>query len=213
MTAYIVFLGAPGSGKGTQSKLLSHEISVPNISTGDLIRKHIDQSSLIGLEAIPYIQRGELVPDSLIFKLFSKEIKPKIDKGFILDGFPRTLNQMKFLNECLDNLSDKLIPIHIDVPITEIIRRISGRRTCKHCNHTIHVDKLDNNTYICKNGDECEFFIRQDDTPDLVKLRFQHYNETIDPVLKGYGDKLVSINGSSKKKDIFEDILRLVQVA
>ena len=138
----LVFLGAPGVGKGTQAEMVAAKLSIPKISTGDLLRTGVAQKTRLGLEAQQYMTRGELVPDNVVIGLVEEKIaSSECEKGFILDGFPRTILQADALSSILRNQEVSLDRvIYFVIPREEVVRRLSGRRSCSACSAVYHVD-------------------------------------------------------------------------
>jgi adenylate kinase len=199
--AKIIFIGPQGSGKGTQAKIISEELSIPHISTGDLFR---GMQGKLKEEVDSYINSGKLVPDELTVKLLKERIsKPDCKKGFILDGFPRNLNQAKILKTITK--IDKVVEINISDDLA--IERISSRWSCKKCgtvyNSITNPPKKEN---IC---DKCEgeLYRRKDDNPEEIKIRLDTYHEETEPILEEYQDILVRVDGDQEIDKISEEIL------
>jgi len=203
----IVFLGPPGSGKGTQAQVLSQKLHIPQISTGDLLREAVDQNTAIGQKAKEYMEKGGLVPDSIVIELVRERIKD--ENSFILDGFPRTITQAQQLNRLLSRMNMPLdCVINIDIPLEPLIERLSGRLTCKSCNAIYH------KTYnppqkegIC---DVCggELYQRSDDTEAAITHRFETYKAQTEPLISFYSSKdiLITIDGTQSIDDIAQKI-------
>jgi adenylate kinase len=207
----ILFIGPPGSGKGTQSKFLQDQYGVVHLSTGDMFRKAISDQTQVGLEAKAYMDRGEYVPDGVVINLIRERLKkPDIKMGFILDGFPRTVPQAEALDEVLKELGIELKGIFFfDVNADELVKRLSSRRTCKKCNRVISLDQL--GTPIAKErcqsnpSSECEFYQRDDDQAEVVKNRIEVYNRQTTPVVDYYrkSKNFVHLNGAQNPKDVY----------
>jgi adenylate kinase len=201
----IVFLGPPGSGKGTQAQLLSKNFSIPHISTGDIFRKIIKtgKPKKLADSIKKYVQSGLLVPDDIVFKSLFSVIKNK--KYYILDGFPRNINQAKLLDEALkkDGI-DKVI--YFKVSDKEIIKRLTSRRTCPKCGKVYNIytlkPKNDNLCDVCK----VELIIRDDDKLETVKKRLEVYKKDTLPLLDYYKKKklLVTINAEDKIENVYK---------
>lgn len=210
----ILFIGPPGSGKGTQSKFLQDQYGVTHLSTGDMFRAAIAQKTAVGVEAKSYMDRGEYVPDSVVISLIRERLKqPDIKLGFILDGFPRTEPQAAALDQLLDELSLKLNGIfYFDVNQDELIKRLSSRRTCKNCNRVISLDQL--GSPIAKErcqknpSTECAFYQRDDDQPDVIRNRIEVYQKQTTPVVDHYrkSKNFLHLNGAQNPKDVFKII-------
>jgi len=196
----IVFLGPPGSGKGTQ-------LGIPQISSGDLLREAVQNDTLTGKKAKSYMEKGELVPDSIVIELVQERIKD--DKAYILDGFPRNVEQAEKLDNVLSELGLPLdYVVNIEVPLEKLIERLSGRLTCKECNAIYHsVYNPPKKEGIC---DVCggELFQRSDDTEAAITQRFETYKKQTEPVITYYREKgmLTTIDGTRSIEETAKDI-------
>jgi adenylate kinase len=207
----IVFLGPPGSGKGTQAARLSKELNIPHISTGELFRENIRQGTRLGLQSKEMIDKGLFPPDELVLEMLMDRIsRSDCREGFILDGVPRTTNQAEKLEEKFKN-KFHLIVINLDVSDQIILKRLTGRLMCKQCGHVYHKDlsppKIPN---IC---DHCggELYQRTDDKENVIKERLRVYNEKTAPVLNFYAYRgLKNIDGARDPDIIFHDLLGLI---
>ncbi len=210
----IILLGAPGVGKGTQAQLISKEFSIPQISTGDILRSEVKQGTPLGKEAKKYMDSGALVPDEVIIGMMEKRIKQDDCKnGFILDGFPRTVAQAEAFDEMLKKNGLKLDKvILIDVPEQEIIDRLTGRRVCPSCGAVYHMKynppKDDNRCDKCGS----ELIQRDDDKLEVVKNRLEVYKDSTMPLIEYYEKtgKLVKVNGEGTIEEIFEKIKKIL---
>ena len=209
----ILFLGAPGCGKGTQSKKIIKKYNIPQISTGDLLREEIKSGSEIGEEIKNIMSTGQFVSDDLVVSLVSKKIdSPECKNGFILDGFPRTINQAKKLdclfeekNLCLDHV------ILIDVPEEDLVARCTGRLLCDTCDYIGNTDKGE------KVGDKCPvaegtLYQRDDDKEETVKNRLKVYHELTSPLINYYSNKNIvsTIDGSLKIDEVNNKIINIL---
>ncbi|MEM0240182.1 MAG: adenylate kinase [Candidatus Nezhaarchaeales archaeon] len=207
----LVFLGPPGAGKGTQVKILSRILGLPSMSTGDVFRAEVASGSELGRLVQSYMERGELVPDDVVIKIVEKWLRERdVKSGFILDGYPRNVRQAKELDELLKSFGVELTAaIYIDVPEDEIVRRLSGRLTCKKCGAVYHIEfnppKEDLKCDLCGN----ELYQREDDREDVVRRRFRVYMESTRPVLDYYrrARKLLIVNGLGSIEEVNERIL------
>ena len=173
----LVFLGPPGAGKGTQAVAIAAQFGVPHISTGDILRAAVKAGTALGKEAAAYMESGKLVPDELVNRMVAERLaRPDCAKGFLLDGFPRTLVQGTALGEALKKLRTTLgAVIYFDVPRQELIRRLTGRRTCSQCGTNFHVETLKPKVAgVC---DKCGSALvqRADDSLETVENRLEVY--------------------------------------
>ena len=210
----IVMLGAPGAGKGTQAKLLAEELSIPHISTGDIFRMNVKEGTDLGKEVKDYMDKGQLVPDSLTIRLVIDRLgKEDCAKGYILDGFPRTIPQAESLDEELNKLGDKLdFAVNVEVPDENITKRMTGRRACTSCGATYHVEfHPPKKEGVC---DSCqgELILRDDDKPETVEKRLAVYHEQTQPLISFYEKQgiLVNVDGMRQVEEVFQEILKLV---
>jgi len=202
----LVLLGPPGVGKGTQARLLEAELGVPQVASGDLLRAAVREKSALGLEAKGFMDRGALVPDELVLKLVDARLQqPDALKGFILDGFPRTVSQAETLEGMLEARGQKLDRvIAITAPDEELIKRISGRRTCRDCGAMFHVIyDPPRNMNLC-NSCNGELYQRDDDAEDTVRMRLQVYAASTRPLLEHYQrlGLLAPIDGVGRAEEI-----------
>lgn len=214
ITMKIIMLGAPGAGKGTQAKMIADKYGVPHISTGDIFRANIKNGTDLGIEAKKYMDQGLLVPDELTVKiLLDRVAKDDCSKGYVLDGFPRTIPQAEVLEKALAELNDQIdYAIDVDVPDENIINRMSGRRACLACGATYHIMHVPSKKEgIC---DRCgkELILRDDDKPETVKNRLKVYHEQTQPLIDFYTKKgiLRTVDGTVDMKDVFEGIVNIL---
>ena len=207
----LVILGPPGVGKGTQAVRISKEIKVPHISTGDILREAVKNKTEVGLKANEYMVKGELVPDSVVIELVKDRIKENdCQNGYLLDGFPRTLEQAKALDIVLADLAtplDCVVQLYADE--NEIVTRLTGRRMCKSCGRNYHIKYLaPKKESIC---DDCEIPLiqREDDTEKTVRNRLKVYDEKTKDLIDYYQKKdiLISIDAGRPIEVIAEDML------
>ncbi len=211
----IIMLGAPGAGKGTQAKKLATKYGIPHISTGDIFRANIKNGTELGAKAKVYMDQGLLVPDELVVCLVVDRFKKSdCEKGYVLDGFPRTIPQAKELDEALAKNGDAVeYAIDVDVTDAEIISRMSGRRACVGCGATYHVKSVPpKKEGIC---DVCgaNLILRDDDKPETVEKRLKVYHDQTQPLIEYYQAKgiLKSIDGSIGLENIFKEIVKIVE--
>jgi adenylate kinase len=186
-----VFLGLPGAGKGTQARVLSERLDIPQISTGDILREHVEEGTRLGIEARRYMDRGEYVPDALVVRMVEDRLsEPDASKGFILDGFPRTVRQAEALEAALDELGTPLTAV-VKFSISDAtgIRRILGRYTCPTCKRTYHQDwRPPANDLVC-DFDATALEKRSDEDELTVKRRLALYREQTQPLELYYAER------------------------
>lgn len=211
----IIMLGAPGAGKGTQAKMIAEKCGIPHISTGDIFRANIKNGTELGAKAKEYMDKGLLVPDELVCDLVVDRIQQAdCEKGYILDGFPRTIPQAEVLDKALTELGDKIdYAINVDVPDENIIKRMSGRRACVTCGATYHIVHIPpKKEGVC---DTCgsELILRDDDKPETVKNRLDVYHKQTQPLIDFYTEKgvLRSVDGTVDMKDVFAAIVAILE--
>ena len=205
----LIFLGAPGAGKGTQAARISAALAIPAISTGDIIRSAIKKGTPLGLEFKRYTDQGCLVPDDLVNALVKERLgMPDCENGFILDGFPRTIEQAKFLDE--SGIAPDAV-VDIEVSDDTIIRRMGGRRFCPKCQRTYHV--LYNKPAEDGICDECkaELCIREDDKPETVLHRLEVYHQQTEPLICYYKEKIIEVDGTLSPEEIEKKILEALK--
>jgi len=197
----IIFLGAPGAGKGTQAENISEKLNIPNISTGVILREAINEKTSMGLKAKDYMDKGALVPDAIVISIIKSRLtKPDCENGFILDGFPRTVPQAEYLEES-GVVIDLIVDIH--VPDDKIIERMSGRRVCPMCGATYHIIyKPSHRGNICGRC-ESRLIIRDDDKPEVVLSRLETYHKQTEPLKDFYGKRnvLKTVIGQEEVED------------
>lgn len=210
----IIMLGAPGAGKGTQAKMIAEKYGIPHVSTGDIFRANIKNGTELGMEAKKYMDQGLLVPDELTVKiLLDRVAQTDCEKGYVLDGFPRTIPQAEVLDKALSELGDSIDhAINVDVPDENIVRRMSGRRACVACGATYHVEHVPpKKEGVC---DKCgaELVLRDDDKPETVLNRLKVYHEQTQPLIEFYTAKgvLKTVDGTVDMGDVFRSIVDIL---
>jgi len=211
----LIFLGPPGAGKGTQAKMLVERYGIPQVSTGDILRAAVAEGTELGKKAKEYMEAGKLVPDEVVIGIIEERLKQSdCEKGFILDGFPRTVPQAEALDKVLEKMGRKIDHVlTLDVPEEELIKRLTGRRTCKKCGamyHTIfNPPKVEG---VC---DKCggELYQRPDDNEETVRSRLSVYEQQTRPLIDFYEKKglVRKIDGRGEIKEIFEQIVRILE--
>ncbi len=209
----IILLGPPGSGKGTQAKMIADKYKVKHISTGDILRENVRNNTPLGVEAKKFMDAGKLVPDSLLIDIIKDRLaKPDVKAGWMLDGYPRTTPQAEALDKILPALGQKIdVVLNIDVPDQELIKRVTGRRMCK-CGTTYHVTfnkpKVDGKCDACG----ADLYQRQDDTEETVKQRLQAYHAQTQPLIDFYTKRgiVATVLGIGDIKAIFGNIAKVL---
>lgn len=210
----LMLFGAPGAGKGTQAKFLIEKYGIPQISTGDILRGAIAEGTEMGLEAKKFMDEGQLVPDSTIIGIIKERLaKDDCKKGFILDGFPRTIAQAEALEVLMKELGialDKVISLN--VPDELIVGRITGRRVCSTCGASFHVEFNPAKVEGVCDYDGGELITRKDDTAETVKNRLEAYHAQTAPLFDFYKDRgvLVEIDGTKDVADVTTDIVSIL---
>ena len=212
----LIFLGPPGAGKGTQAAGVSAHLGVPHISTGDMFRSAIRNQTPTGLEAKRYLDAGELVPDSVTIAMVRERLAmDDCANGYLLDGFPRTVEQAV----ALDEISAPDAVVEIDVPDERLLSRLTGRRVCGKCQGTFHISKLEDEHAcpICGG----ELYQRPDDTPETIATRLHAYHESTEPLIGYYAgqgklnkvevSRLRTVDGDSKPEDVFKGIIAALE--
>lgn len=206
----VIMMGPPGAGKGTQAKMLIKAFHIPHISTGDMFREAIKAGTKLGMLAQTYIQKGDLVPDEVTINLVKERLaQPDCKRGYLLDGFPRTLPQAEALEAMTKELGVPInAVINLNAETNELVRRISGRRVCRGCGAPYHVDTLrplvDGVCDICGG----ELYQRKDDTVEALQTRLQHYYEDTKPLEDFYRKRgvLFDLDGLTPKEELFQAI-------
>lgn len=205
----LVLLGPPGSGKGTQAKILAKKINVPQVSTGDLFRENLKNETELGLKAKSFMEQGLLVSDEVTNGMAKERLeRDDCKEGYILDGYPRTIDQAKFLDSVQE--IDKVI--NFELSEEEVVKRISGRRTCKKCGSMFHLifkkPKQDN---ICDNCGS-ELMQRTDDLPEAVKVRLEVYKKQTEPLIDYYTKqgKILNVSALPSIEEVSEKVLEVL---
>jgi adenylate kinase len=211
----LVLLGAPGAGKGTQAKKLIEKYKIPQISTGDILRKAVADGTPLGKEAKSFMDKGELVPDSVVIGLVKERLgQDDCNNGYILDGFPRNTSQAETLDTVLSDMGSPLdIALSVDVDKDVLMKRLTGRRTCKGCQqmYNIHFSPPRKDGVCDKCGGE--LYQRDDDKEETIKNRLDVYEKSTAPLIDYYGKKgiLKSVEGVGNIDEIFNKVVSILE--
>lgn len=204
----IIFLGPPGAGKGTQAQIVCQRLGIPQVSTGDMLRAAIAAGTEMGRKAKEYMDQGQLVPDEVVIGIVKDRLAdPDCQKGYILDGFPRTVEQAK----ALSTFAKIDVAINLDVPDDVLVKRLSGRRVCPLCGAPYHVDRLNGET-VCR-ADGTPLIQRDDDKAETVLNRLAVYHQKTAPLIDHYREAglLKNIGGGLSMEEISEEIFRTLE--
>jgi adenylate kinase len=213
----LILLGPPGAGKGTQALKIVERFHIPQISTGDILRTAVKEKTPLGMKTKAFMDRGQLVPDDLVIGIIEERLKaPDCRQGFILDGFPRTIAQAEALGSILTKIG-KFIDhvVNIEVDPEELVRRLTGRRTCKNCGGMFHISfHRPRKEGIC---DRCggPLYQREDDQEETIRNRLDAYQKQTAPLIRYYEqiNRLRPIQGMGEQDEIFERVARLLDGA
>ena len=210
----IVMLGAPGAGKGTQAKKIAGKYGIPHVSTGDIFRANIKNGTKLGMQAKAYMDAGNLVPDEITIGMLLDRIHQEdCEKGYVLDGFPRTIPQAESLTAALKERGESIdYAIDVDVPDENIIRRMSGSRACLSCGVTYHiVYNAPKKEGVC---DQCgePLVLSDDDKPETVQNRLNVYHRQTQPLIDYYKKEgvLAQVDGTQDMEQVFQDIVKIL---
>ncbi|GAB4477701.1 MAG: adenylate kinase [Anaerolineales bacterium] len=214
MAHYLVLLGPPGAGKGTQAKAICETLKIPHVSSGDIFREHLSKQTELGKLADGYIKCGQLVPDEVTIRMIGDRLKqPDCANGALLDGFPRTIPQAQALDHLLENLGSKVeLAISLEVPAEVLVERLSGRWSCPKCGRVYHEkNNPPRQAGIC-DVDGTSLTQRPDDQAETVRQRIEVYRSQTEPLIEFYRQKgvLVSVNGNQPIDAVKADILTIL---
>lgn len=209
----IILLGPPGAGKGTQAKSLAEKFGFLHISTGDLLRENVKNNTSLGLKAKEYMEKGELVPDKLLEGMILEKFNSfkRGSRGFILDGYPRNINQAEFLDKILNENGYKEIVIYLEVSNEVIVERLSGRRICSNCQTIYHLKNMPpKRDLIC---DLCggSLYQRPDDQEETVRKRLNVYLQETSPLIKYYHNRLHYISADDEADVVLGKIINIIK--
>jgi len=211
----LILLGPPGAGKGTQAKMLVEKYGVPQISTGDILRAAVAAGTPLGKEAKTYMDRGALVPDAVVIGIVRDRLgEPDCQRGYLLDGFPRTVAQAEALTRMLQEMGAPLpLVVSLDVAEEELVRRLAGRRTCQACGESFHVEF--HPPRVAGRCDTCNGHLvqREDDREETVRRRLQVYREQTEPLIGYYQRQglLKRVNGLGETGEVFARISEILE--
>jgi len=211
----LIVFGPPGAGKGTQAERIAKKLGIPHVATGDVLREAVAKKTELGVKARGYMERGELVPDGIVVGIVEERLRrPDCEKGFVLDGFPRTLGQAEALDEMLEKLGTSIdVVINLETSEEEIIKRLSNRRTCRVCGAVYHL--IFNPPKSPGRCDRCggELYQREDDKEEVIKRRLKIYRVQTKPVIEYYREKSVlrTIDGNKSIEDVSRSIGELLE--
>ena len=204
----LVLVGPPGAGKGTQAQFIASHFAVPKISTGDIFRANVSEGTRLGLEAKKFMDAGDLVPDEVTIGMVQDRLKQDdAPEGFLLDGFPRTVHQAVVLDDMLSGQGSAVtVVLELVVDDDEVVRRLSGRRTCRQCGHVWHVDFDPPSTPDACDRCGGELFQRDDDREDTIRHRLEVYADQTSPLIGYYGDRglLRGVDATGPVEDVTE---------
>lgn len=211
-----MLLGPPGAGKGTQATLLSKHFGIPHVSTGDILRAEVSRGSALGSEAKRFMDKGELVPDGVMLGIVRQRLaQPDSTGGVLLDGFPRSLPQAAGLEEIFAEREQPLRVVSLDVPAAEVVRRLSGRRTCRTCGAMYHLAfEPPAKAGVC-DRDGGPLYQRDDDREEIIHARLEVYRKETEPLLDFYRRRslLREVDGTGTSAEVFRRVIQSIDGA
>ena len=212
----LILFGAPGVGKGTQAKLISSKLNIPHISTGDILRQAVKDKTDLGKKAQEIMNKGDLVPDDIMIGIIQERLhKPDCKKGFILDGFPRTVKQAVALDNLLNEMNFKDVRVvNITADDDELVKRISNRRACRECGQIFSLEEI-KDTNKCPNCSAVDsFYLRDDDKEEVVRNRLEVFRKNTEPVLDYYRKQkdIISIDGLGSIEEVNKKVLNKLDI-
>jgi adenylate kinase len=212
----LILFGAPGVGKGTQAKLISSKLNNPHISTGDILRQSVKDQTELGKKAQEIMNRGDLVPDDIMIGIIQERLhKPDCSVGFILDGYPRTVNQAIALDKLLNemNIVDVTV-VNITADDDELVKRIGNRRACKNCGQIFMLKDIEGKNNCPNCNAENSFYLRDDDKEEVVRNRLNVFRQNTEPVLDYYNkqSKVISIEGLGSIADVSKKVFEKLNI-
>ena len=211
----LVLVGPPGAGKGTQAQFISSHFAVPKISTGDIFRANVSEGTELGVEARKFMDAGDLVPDEVTIAMVRDRLSyDDVSEGFLLDGFPRTVHQAEVLDEMLAERGKAVdVVLELVVDDDEVVRRLSGRRTCRQCGHVWHVDFDPPATEGTCDRCSGELFQRDDDSEETIRHRLEVYADQTSPLIGYYGDKgvLRGVDATGPVEDVTDRAINVLR--
>jgi len=211
----MILLGPPGAGKGTQAKTLAQRLKLPHISTGDILRQNVSEGTTLGKLARDFMNKGALVPDELVTQMLEQHVsQPNIEKGFILDGYPRNINQAKALDDILKKINTAIdLVIYLDTSEPVIIQRLSGRLVCSVCGANFHTKNMPPKVRMTCDNCGGKLYQRSDDKDETIKKRLQVYLKESSVLIQYYNDKhkLCRLSADGDKTIVLNRIIELAK--
>jgi adenylate kinase len=215
MPRFFILFGPPGAGKGTQTKIISEQLGLAGVSTGEIFRSQMEKQTPLGRKARSYLEKGELVPDDVTIGMVQETLsQDAFSQGVILDGFPRTLDQAEALGEIAEALNADLRVVFIKVPEQELVERLSGRILCRKCGQVYHKKFNPPATpQACEKGGTCDLHQRDDDRVEIVRNRIRVYNEQTIPLLSYFQDRgaLSVVDGTQEIEQVTAGLLAVLE--